>query len=178
MSHPNKAHEELIEGLKIGPKILEDFVSGIPEAQLHGRRREGFWSLYEHAEHLAIVQLMLYKRLERFVKEERPEFVPYFPDEQEEKKEKIKPIADILSSFARWRDKQVKLIESGDAALWEKTAIHPEYEQYGFKILVRHILLHDSFHLYRMEELWLSKDEYLSIESDQREGNRVLQSRA
>jgi uncharacterized damage-inducible protein DinB len=179
MSHPNKAHEELIEGLKIGPKILEDFVSGIPEAQLHRRRREGFWSLYEHAEHLAIVQLMLYKRLERFVKEERPEFVPYFPDEQEEKKEKkIKPIADILSSFARWRDKQVKLIESGDAALWEKTAIHPEYEQYGFKILVRHILLHDSFHLYRMEELWLSKDEYLSIESDQREGNRVLQSRA
>ena len=42
---------------------------------------------------------MLYKRLERFVMEERPEFVPYFPDEKEEKREKrIKPVADILST--------------------------------------------------------------------------------
>jgi hypothetical protein len=163
MPHSNKAHGELIQGLKLGTKILEDFVSGVPEAQLHSRRREGFWSLYDHVEHLAETQSMLSKRLERFVKEERPEFVPYFPDEQEEKKEKtIKPISEILTSYARWRDKQVKLIESGDAALWEKTAIHPEYKQYSFKILVRHILLHDSFHLYRMEELLLSKDEYLT----------------
>jgi hypothetical protein len=163
MSHPDKAHEELIEGLKLGPKILRDFVTEIPEAKLHNRRGDGFWSLYQHVEHLAIVQLMLYKRLERFVKEERPEFVPYFPDKEKEKKErKSKPIAEIVSSYTRWRDMQVKLIESGGGKLWEKTAIHPEYEQYGFKILVRHILLHDSFHLYRMEELLLSKDEYLT----------------
>jgi hypothetical protein len=163
MSQPPQVHEELIQGLKFGPKILGDFVTEIPEAKLHNKRGDGFWSLYEHVEHLAIVQLMLYKRLERFVKEERPEFVPYFPDKHEEKKEKkIKPIAEIMSTYTRWRDKQVMLIESGGGKLWEKTAIHPEYERYGFKILVRHILLHDSFHLYRMEELWLSKDEYLT----------------
>jgi uncharacterized damage-inducible protein DinB len=163
MLNPTNARQALIDGLKLGPGILEDFVSGIPEEQLQRKRGEGFWSLYEHVEHLALTQLMLCKRLERFVKEERPEFVPYFPDEKEEKREKrIKPVADILSTYRRWRDKQVQLIERGDAALWEKTAVHPEYEQYGFKILVRHILLHDSFHLYRMEELWLTRDEYLT----------------
>ena len=163
MLKPTKDHKTLIEGLKLGPQILEDFVLGIPEDQLQRKRGEGFWSLYEHIEHLALTQLMLYKRLELFIEEERPEFVPYFPDEKEEKGEqKIKPVADILAMYRRWRDKQVQLIESGDAALWEKTAIHPEYEQYGFKILVRHILLHDSFHLYRMEELWLARDEYLT----------------
>ncbi|UCF96684.1 MAG: DinB family protein [Spirochaetaceae bacterium] len=163
MSDRDASHKALIQGLKLGSGILEDFLAGIPEAALHRKRREDFWSLYEHVEHLAITQLMLYKRLERFVKEEHPEFVPYFPDEKEEKREKkIKPVAEILSSYRRWRDKQVQLIEKADSALWEKTATHPEYEQYGFKILVRHILLHDSFHLYRMEELWLSRDEYLT----------------
>jgi hypothetical protein len=163
MPNPDEARQALIAGLKLGPQILEDFVSGIPEQQLHRKRGEGFWSLYEHVEHLALTQLMLYKRLESFTKEERPEFVPYFPDEKEEKHEKkIKPVADILSMYRRWRDKQVELIEGGDGTLWEKSAVHPEYEQYGFKILVRHILLHDSFHLYRMEELWLARDEYLT----------------
>ncbi len=163
MPNPDNARRSLIEGLKLGPGILEDFVSGIPEGQLHRKRGKGFWSLYEHTEHLALTQLMLHKRLERFVKEEHPEFVPYFPDKEGEKKEKeIKAVADILSMYRRWRDKQVQLIEGGGAALWKKTATHPEYEQYSFKILVRHILLHDSFHLYRMEELWLARDEYLT----------------
>jgi hypothetical protein len=81
MPNPDNARRSLIEGLKLGPGILEDFVSGIPEGQLHRKRGEGFWSLYA---------------------------------------------------------------------------------QYGFKILVRHILLQASFHLYRMEELWLARDEYLT----------------
>jgi hypothetical protein len=163
MGVDENARRALTQGLKLGPRILEDFVEGISETQLHRNRGEGFWSLYEHVEHLAVTQLMLCKRLERFVKEERPEFEPYFPDEgeQQRREKKTKPAADILAVYRRWRDKQVALIEGADASLWEKTAIHPEYEQYGFKILVRHILLHDSFHLYRMEELWLSRDEYL-----------------
>jgi uncharacterized damage-inducible protein DinB len=162
MPNSNNARQSLIEGLKLGPQILEDFVLGIPEDQLHRKRGEGFWSLYEHVEHLTLTQLVLYKRLERFVQEDRPEFVPYFPEEEDQREKQIKPVADILSAYRHWRNKQVQLIEGGGTALWEKTAIHPEYEQYGFKILVRHILLHDSFHLYRMEELWLTRDEYLT----------------
>jgi hypothetical protein len=163
MPKTTNIREQLIQGLKLGPGILEEFVSGIPEEQLLRRRGQGFWSLYEHTEHLALTQLMLYKRLERFQAEEHPEFVPYFPDKEDSKEEKkFKPVAEVLSNYRRWRERQVQLIESGDTALWEKTAIHPEYEQYGFKILVRHILVHDSFHLYRMEELWLARDEYLT----------------
>jgi hypothetical protein len=162
MSATRQAREELIQGLRIGPRLLEDFVSAVPEAELYRSRKEGFWSLYEHAEHLAVTQAMLHGRLERFFSEERPEFVPYFPDEQEPKGEKKRnPIADILTTFARWRDRQVELIERADEKTWRKQAVHPEYERYGFKILVGHILLHDGFHLYRMEELWLTRDEYL-----------------
>jgi hypothetical protein len=162
MSTTSQAREELIQGLRLGPGILEDFVTRVPAQELYRSRKEGLWSLYEHAEHLAATQVMLHRRLERFLSEERPEFVPYFPDEQEPKAEKAnKPIAGILSIFARWRGRQVELIEGADEKIWQKKAVHPEYEQYGFEILVRHILLHDGFHLYRMEELWLARDEYL-----------------
>jgi hypothetical protein len=162
MSATRQDREELIQGLRLGPGILENFVSRVPARELYRSRKEGFWSLYEHVEHLAATQVMLHRRLERFLAEERPEFVPYFPDGQEPEGEKEdKPIADILSTFARWRDKQLALIEAADEKTWEKKAVHPEYAQYGFEILVRHILLHDGFHLYRMEELWLTRDEYL-----------------
>ncbi len=155
--------QELIEGLRIGPQVLRYFTAAIPEERLHLRRGEGFWTLYEHVEHLSAVQLMLYRRLERFTREERPEFVPYLPDrEQDTAQEKLKALGELLSFYSRWRERQLKLIEGGDAGLWAKGALHPEYEQYGFEILVRHILLHDYFHLYRMEELWLSKEEYLT----------------
>ena len=163
MDRKTGIREALVQGLKQGPVLLEDMVSGIGAEELQHRRREGFWSLYEHIEHLAVTQLMLFKRLERFGKEEHPEFVPYFPDKEESKEEKKpKPVADILAGYRRWREKQVQLIEAGGDDLWSKTATHPEYEHYGFKILVRHILLHDSFHLYRMEELLLTRDEYLT----------------
>jgi uncharacterized damage-inducible protein DinB len=156
-------HQELIEGLRIGPQVLRDFTAAIPEERLHLRRGEGFWTLHQHVEHLAAVQLMLYRRLERFTKEERPEFVPYLPDREQDKAQgKPKALGELLSFYSRWRERQLELIEGGGRELWTKSAIHPEYEQYGFEILVRHILLHDYFHLYRMEELWLTKEEYLT----------------
>ena len=64
MSNPENARQAIIEGLKLGPGILEDFVYGISPEQLQRKRGEGFWSLYEHVEHLALTQLMLYKGLE------------------------------------------------------------------------------------------------------------------
>ena len=63
-----------------------------------------------------------------------------------------------MEAFARWREKQVRLIEAVPAEVWRKTAVHPQYESYGFEILVRHIALHDGFHLARIEDLWVLKD--------------------
>ena len=35
-------------------------------------------------------------------------------------------------------------------------------KKYNFEIVLNHILFHDYWHMYRIEELWLTKDEYLS----------------
>jgi uncharacterized damage-inducible protein DinB len=155
---------DLLDGLRRTPRVLSEFVKTIPEAKLDVRRGQGFWTIAEHVSHLAEVQPMLLDRFERFMHEPRPEFVPYLPADGEEYADTPERVdtAAALERFARYREKQVDLLERADDAIWHRTAIHPEYEDYSFYILVRHTLMHDFWHMYRIEELWLTRDAYLT----------------
>jgi len=154
---------DLLEGLKRSHSILSEFVHSIPDDRLFKKRGDEFWSVAEHLDHLADVQPMLGDRIRRFLEEDRPEFIPFFPDEDEAPPQKIQiDVASVLAEFEKGRKYQLDLIHRATPGDWEKTAIHPEYEEYSLMILVRHILMHDHWHMYRMEELWLTRDEYLT----------------
>ncbi len=156
---------DILETLRRSPNILTRFVHSIPENRLDLRRGEGFWTIAEHCSHLAQVQPMLLKRIERFLNEDAPEFVPYNPGVGAE--EPATPLRmnmeSTLEQFARDREAQIKLLESADELCWKKQATHPEYEHYSLYILARHIMMHDHWHMYRMEELWLTRDAYLTL---------------
>jgi hypothetical protein len=155
---------DLLEGLRGTPRILGNFVKTIPGSKLDVRRGDGFWTIAEHVSHLAQVQPMLLARIERFINEEHPEFKPYLPEKGEE--EPATPprmsMTAALDHFAEYRGKQLLLLEKTEDATWKKTATHPEYESYSLYILARHVLMHDHWHMYRMEELWLTRDSYLT----------------
>jgi uncharacterized damage-inducible protein DinB len=155
---------DVLEVMRRTPRILSQFVKTIPEERLDARRGEGFWTIGEHVSHLAQVQPFLLKRVERFFNEDHPEFVPYIPgkDKGEPDRPSSMSIPSALDQFAHYRDGQLKLLEGGSDTPWKKTAIHPEYEAYSLCILVRHIMMHDHWHMYRMEELWLTRDAYLT----------------
>ena len=155
---------ELLEGLRRTPKILSEFVQTIPEDKLDLRRGGGFWTVAEHVSHLAQVQPMLLDRFERFMNEDHPEFVPYIPGKAEEEPDTPArmSMASALDQFSEYRDKQLLLLEGANDITWKKTATHPEYEAYSLYILTRHVLMHDYWHMYRMEELWLTRDAYLT----------------
>lgn len=155
---------DLLESLLRSPAILSEFVSTIPEDRLDLRRGEGFWTIAEHVSHLAQVQPMLLKRVERFMQEEHPEFIPYLPgkeDDEPDTPERME-MKTALDQFAQYRASQLRLLKNADRSVWQKPATHPEYEAYSLYILARHILMHDHWHMYRMEELWLAKDAYLT----------------
>lgn len=107
---------------------------------------------------------MLTKRIERFMNEDNPEFVPFIPGE--DKAESDTPlrmsIESALELFSCNRASQLQLLESADDIAWKKRATHPEYEEYSLYILTRHVLMHDHWHMYRMEELWLTRNTYLT----------------
>ncbi len=155
---------DLLEMLRRTPRILSEFVKTIPEDKLDLRRGEGFWTVAEHISHLAQVQPMLLERFERFMNDDHPEFVPYIPGKAKEEPDTPPRMttAFALDQFTRYREKQLLLLESADDLTWKKTATHPEYEAYSLYILSRHVLMHDYWHMYRMEELWLARDAYLT----------------
>lgn len=153
--------EILLEGLANSAKVLGDMVAAIPPAELERVRKPGFWTIMKHLNHLVITQIMLTRRIELFIKEEKPSIQPYTPQDNEDSPQAFKSAQELLDTFRKWRDKQLAMIESCAPEVWKRKAVHPEYRDYGFEILVRHILVHDYFHMNRIEDLWLLKDEQL-----------------
>ena len=155
---------DLLEALRRSPRILSQFVKTIPQTRLDLRRGEGFWTVAEHVSHLAQVQPMLLGRFERFASEEHPEFVPFLPGKGQGEPETPPRLSmeAAVAQFCDYRTRQLLLLEAADAGYWKKTATHPEFDQYSSYLLTRHVLMHDHWHMYRMEELWLAKDAYLT----------------
>ena len=155
---------DILAALQRAPDILAAFVKTVPAARMDLRRGEGFWTIAEHLSHLVQVQTMLLGRLQRFMEEDHPEFIPYIPgnDQEDPPLPPRMEMAAALQQFAATRQQQLTLLEGADDRTWQKTAIHPQYEHYSLYILVRHILLHDYWHMYRIEELWLTRDAYLT----------------
>lgn len=160
----------LIATLDSAYSVLRDLIGAIPPERLEIRRKPHFWTIREHVSHLAEVQPMLTGRLERFRDDPSPSFLPYLPSGGGQPTETVatddaaEPLAvgAALTMFGRWRNKQIALIESLPANVWTKQAVHPEFELYTASILVRHIAMHDHWHMYRIEELWITKDAYLT----------------
>ena len=154
--------EDLLDSLRRAPRILSAFIHAIPADKMTWRRGVGFWTVAEHLSHLAAVQPMLLARFARFMAEEQPEFVPFFPGESNEEVAPLLTTETALNQFAQYRVQQLTLLADADRATWQKKGIHPEYTAYSLAILTRHVLMHDYWHMYRMEELWLTKDAYLT----------------
>jgi hypothetical protein len=67
-----------------------------------------------------------------------------------------------LDRFVFLRQKMIKLLRGFDSSILNKQGINDRYAFYNPYILLRHTQIHENFHMYRIEELWLTKDEYFS----------------
>ena len=154
-----KELKKVIAGLERSPNLLKEMLSEIPAALMKERRIPGKWCIHEHAVHFAKVQKTLNARLKRFMTEENLEIVPYVPGVSTPADELIN--ADLKTSlreFSRDRTNLVNMLKRLKPKDWRKQARHPEYILYTPYIMARHLLLHDNTHMYRIEELWLTRE--------------------
>lgn len=152
--------KDMLVGLSNNARILEQFISIMSEDELNRRIRD-YWTIYEHIDHLVLTQRMLLGRIRQFIDEERPVMKPYTPDDKAKVEDANATAMDLVREFGKIRDRQLSLIKKAKKSVWSKEGKHEEYTKYSFEILLRHILLHDAFHMSRIEELWIKKEEYL-----------------
>ena len=154
---------EIKQGLERSPKILKNLIHSIPAELLKKRRIRGKWSIHEHACHIVAAQPMLVDRFKLFLEEREPVIEPYIPGRTvpDEDLSELN-LTSTLSKFPGLRAELVDIAKNFDEEHWTRKAKHNEYIEYTPYIMLRHILMHDNFHMYRIEELWLTRDEYLS----------------
>ncbi len=152
---------KIILCLEQSPGILRDMAASILPAQITARRRPGFWTIGEHIGHLAQAQSMIHGRIIRFRDENAPAFVPFIPGDDAPGDLPAESVSQSLAKFEEWRKRQLDAIRTLHPKDLAKEGSHPEYAQYNLPILLRHILMHDHWHMYRIEELWLTRDEFL-----------------
>ena len=151
---------EIISILKNAPSFLEDLVSEIPEDLLKIKRRPSKWSIHENVCHLAEVHTMMIERFKMFKTEYNPIIKPYNPDTPDNYLMN-QDFDDCLSRFRKDRKAMINILRAFTTDDWTNEGRHPEYIKFNAEIFLRHIMLHDQLHMYRIEELWLTKDEFL-----------------
>jgi hypothetical protein len=151
--------DDIIKIMELNKNILCQFIGNMDDMEINNRIKD-YWTIYEHLEHLTMCQNILLHRIKQFIKEDNPVIKPYRPENGENNNEKYS-VKGLLEKYCGLREEQILLIKDVNKDIWEKDGKHEEYKRYTFEILVRHIILHDSFHMYRMEELWIGKEEYI-----------------
>jgi hypothetical protein len=153
----NSIKKNLIIGISNNKIVLKQFVSCMKQNEIDNRIKD-YWTIYEHVDHLVVAQKMLLGRIQQFIVEEKPVMKPYIPEDKPKVGDLKKTINELVDEFIKLRDMQIALIKKANGKVWKKEGIHSEYKKYSFEILIRHMYLHDSFHMWRMEELWIENE--------------------
>lgn len=155
--------QEIISVIRNAPSFLEDLVEEIPEDLLKVRRRPGKWSIHENVCHLAEVHTMMIERFKVFKTEYNPVINPYIPGSDAASDDYLLEIDydTSLANFRKDRKAMMNVIRSFTTDDWTNEGRHPEYKKFNAEIFLRHIMMHDQLHMYRIEELWLTNDDYL-----------------
>lgn len=152
----------ILSTLREAPPVLKSLLRQIPEHFYKQRRIPGKWTIHEHACHLDVVQDMILERFRIFLEQDKPEFQAYLPGTNVSDAALIHmDIEESTAAFQQKRKQLLELVQGFDQSSWHKKGSHPRYIEFTPYIFLRHVMMHDHLHMYRMEELWLSKAEYL-----------------
>jgi len=145
------------------PDILNELLDEVPDYILKTRRIKNKWSIHEHVCHLYESQKMMIKRFRVFKSTNNPKFVPYLPGSPETPDNNLQKMDMQMckTGFKKDRNELITFLQTFTEVDWENRGGHPEYKVFTPAIFLRHIMMHDHFHMYRIEELWLTSEEFL-----------------
>jgi len=152
----NREIETIISALIETPRLLKELISEIDSKIYKEKIISGKWSIHEHATHIAVSDIYGFqKRLSDFKQKEKPIIEPLSGDNFEKNFFMELDLKKSLDDFFEIRQTTIELAKAFNKNDWNKLAIHPEYKTYTPYIMLRHLLMHDHNHLYKIEDMGL-----------------------
>ncbi|CAM1372768.1 DinB family protein [Tenacibaculum xiamenense] len=150
----NKNITSILSALQETPRILNELILEIDPKLIRRIIVKDKWTIHEHATHIAITDLHGFqKRLLDFKEKEKPEFISLSGDNFERDFYLNLNLEQTVKNFFSVRQKTIELAKSLTEEDWNKEAVHPEYKIYTPYIMLRHLLMHDHNHLYKIEDM-------------------------
>jgi hypothetical protein len=119
----------LIDQYKDGPRVIEEALAGITEAELDARPAPGEWTTREIVHHLADSEMTSAIRLRRLIVEESPAVAGYDQDEfVRVLSYPGRPIAASFKAFAAARESTAEILDQLGPADWTRAGTHNEIE--------------------------------------------------
>ncbi len=151
---PAGIYPEMIERLRGTPARLEELLAGLPGETLVNQA-DGRWSMQENAGHLLDLESLVSQRIDEYV---AANAVLHAADLSNRKTYDAShnevPAATILSAFRTSRHDIVDRLESFDAEVFARAALHPRLQvQMRLVDMLFFQAEHDDYHLARISEL-------------------------
>src|SRR5262245_25546280 len=151
--------QTLIASLEAAPGIIIGLIREVPPQNLKRRPASNKWSAHEHACHISSGHEAFLARLELMLSDRFPKIKSMEPSPDEEAGSLLSvDLDEALDHYVRERALLVKRLKELSVEDWQRTAEHEAFSHYSVHIMFRHMLNHEMFHAYRIEELLLKKD--------------------
>lgn len=146
--------ESILNALNETPRLLKELISEIEPALYKKEIQKGKWSIHEHATHIAVADIYGFqKRLKDFATHENVVIEPLSGDNFDKDFFIKLDLNTALDEFFKIRQDTIALATTFNDADWNKLGEHPEYKIYTPYIMLRHLLMHDHSHLYKIEDM-------------------------
>lgn len=149
----------LITALENAPGVIIPLIREVPPQYLKRRPSPTKWSAYEHACHLSTSHGPFLARLDLMLSAQEP-YIKSIDNSPEDEAGALLSVDldEALDRYVRERASLVKRLKELSVEDWQRTAVHEAFSHYSVWIMFRHVLNHEMFHTYRIEELLLKKD--------------------
>ena len=149
----------LIAALENAPGVLIPLIREVPPQYLKRRPSPTKWSAYEHACHLSGTVEPFLARLDLMLSEPAAVIRSIINSPEVEAGALLSvDLDESLDRYVKERANLVKRLKELSADDWQRTAEHEAFSHYSVWIMFRHLLNHEMFHAYRIEELLLKTD--------------------
>jgi uncharacterized damage-inducible protein DinB len=143
----------LLQALASTPNDVARIVRGSPDQTAYLRPYPDSWSLANVLQHLVDVERRYLARLQRVLAEDHPLLPAILPDE-EALATAVPPVTavELAHQFTAARAATMTFLSNLTPKEWQRSAVHQTMGVTSLRLLVQHLVDHDTLHLNQMLE--------------------------